>query len=71
MLNSSSQGLLFIEKLMWQKDWVRLISARSLKLKKYKKNWVSCSSKLKQKQRGLFRKSQDSMNNIFRTSTNN
>jgi hypothetical protein len=37
MLNSSSQGLLFIEKLMWQKDWVRLISARSLKLKKYKK----------------------------------
>jgi hypothetical protein len=36
-LTSSSHGPLFPEKMMWQNDWARLTSGRSLKMKNMQK----------------------------------
>jgi hypothetical protein len=47
VLTFSSHDLHFLEKLMYQKDWVHLTSGRSLRLK-IRKNWVSYSAELNQ-----------------------
>jgi hypothetical protein len=67
-LLTSSHGLLFPEKITWQKDWVRLTYGRSLKVKKTYKNKEIYFTVLKPNERGFFRKPLESMANKSRSS---
>jgi hypothetical protein len=47
---TSSHDLLFLEKMMWQKHWVRLMSGKFLKVKNMQKQEnLLCSVKTKSK----------------------
>jgi hypothetical protein len=61
---TSSHGLLFPEKITWQNFLVRLTSGRPLKFKNMEIYFIV----LKPNERGLFRKSRESMENVSRSS---
>jgi hypothetical protein len=65
-IDFSSDVPLFSRKMIWQKDWVCLKFERSLKLQTCKNKKI-CFTVLKQNERGLFRKSPDSMENMSRS----